>query len=221
MLRYPYALYSRTARHSSLFKNLPNAPYPIDFSDGHPLFSEIDVRDQKVLQVFLEKKTGSTYSWGLGGYLEHRSKLLQYYPQMVSEERFYHLGIDILVPFNKVLHAPLDAVVREIGYEEGPGNYGGYILLEHKNPVFETFYSFYGHLNPDSLAPVATLIKSGDPFARIGDLHQNGNWYHHTHLQVITNRGLEAGYLLKGYCSKIDLEVAIDLCPNPLPLFRI
>lgn len=221
MLHYPYALYLRNIQHSQLLKNLKNDPLPIDLSDGSPLLSVVDVRDQKALQSFLEKKMTPNYSWGLGGYLERREMLLRYFPQMVQEKRFYHLGLDILVPLNTVLHAPLDAVVRVSDHEKGEGNYGGYMLLEHFNPAFETFYSLYGHLNPDSLAPTATLLKSGDPFARVGDFHQNGNWYYHTHLQIITKQGLAASFLHKGYCSRKDLAAAIGLCPNPLPLFKI
>ena len=221
MLRYPYALYGQSFRHSALFKKLSNTPFPIDLSDDSVLFDQIDVRDQRTLQHFLYKKMDPEYSWAIGGYLEHRARLLKAYPQMTNEARFYHLGVDIMVPVDSVLHAPLDAIVLENGYEEGQGNYGGFILLEHSSPVFETFYSFYGHLNPDSLAPVAGVIKSGESFGRVGDYHQNGNWYHHTHLQIITKRGLKAGYLHKGYCSKSDLAMVYDLCPNPLPLFKI
>lgn len=221
MLRYPYALYSRSIRHSPLFKNLSNTPFPIDLSDGNSLFDQIDIRDQKTLHNYLRKKMAPEHAWGIGGYLEYRARLLQAYPQMTNEARFYHLGVDILVPLNSVLHTPLDAIVREKGFEEGQGNYGGFILLEHNSPVFETFYSFYGHLNPDSLSPVGRLLKSGESFGRVGDFHQNGNWYHHTHLQIITKSGLKDGYLHKGYCSKSELTLAFDLCPNPLPLFRI
>ncbi len=220
-LHYPYALYLRHIRHSQLFKNLKNDPFPIDLSDDNPFLGKVNVRDQRGGQIFLEKKMSPNFSWGLGGYLERRETLLRDFPQMVREKRFYHLGIDILVPWNTILHAPLDAVVRVSGYEDGKGNYGGYMLLEHIHPAFETFYSLYGHLNPDSQAPVATLLKSGDPFARVGDFHQNGNWYYHTHLQIITRQGLAAGFLHKGYCSKNDLASVIDLCPNPLPLFKI
>jgi len=172
MLHYPYALYLRHIQHSQLFKNLENDPLPIDLSDGNSLLGKVDVRDQKEFQFLLDKKMTPNYSWGLGGYLERRETLLQSFPQMVQEKRFYHLGIDILVPVNTLLHAPLDAVVRMSDYEEGGGNYGGYMLLEHFNPAFETFYSLYGHLNPDAMSPVATLLKSGDPFARVGDFHR-------------------------------------------------
>ena len=221
MLRYPYALHARSVGHSPLFENLEGDPFPVDLSDGSPLCSAAVSGGQRSLNAFLAKKMAPRHTWGVGGYLECRRRMLQGYRQMVREERFYHLGIDIVVPLHAVLHAPLGGVVRETGREEGEGNYGGYVLLEHGHPAFETFFSFYGHLDPDTLKPEGTALRAGDPFARIGDFLQNGNWYHHTHLQIITQRGLAAGYLHKGYCSRKDLEAINAFCPDPLPLFII
>jgi murein DD-endopeptidase MepM/ murein hydrolase activator NlpD len=139
---------------------------------------------------------------------------------MVAEKRFIHLGLDVIVPLATPLHAPLDAVVADSGYEEGEGNYGGYVLLKHEAPLFETFYSFYGHLCRDRLPAPGHTFRAGTPFAEIGDFHENGNWFHHTHIQIITQKGLDAGYATKGYCSAPDMAVMNDLCPSPIPLFK-
>jgi hypothetical protein len=221
MLRYPYALYGRHIRLAPLFDALKGDPLPLDLSIENHLLEQIDVRDQRNLQFVLEGQMAAGSNWGLGGYLERRDHLVRDCPQMVAEERYYHLGLDIMVPLNSALHAPLDAVVSQVGYEKGEGNYGGFILLKHTGPGVEAFYSFYGHLNPASLAPAATHLKAGDEFARIGDFHENGNWYHHTHLQMITAGGLKKGYLHKGYCARKDLSEVSKLCPDPLPLFKI
>ena len=119
------------------------------------------------------------------------------------------------------LHAPIDASVAESGYESGEGNYGGYVLLKHESPFFETFYSFYGHLCKDRLPAPDDIFPAGTIFAEIGDFHENGNWFHHTHIQVITRKGLEMGYLHKGYCSEKDLWQMNDLCPSPIPIFKV
>ena len=126
MLHYPYALYDRHIRLSPLFDNLKGDPLQIDLSTGNHLLEQIDVRDQKNLQSLLEGQMAVGSNWGLGGYLERRDTLLRDCPQMVVDERYYHLGVDIMVPVNSVLHAPLDAVVSQAGYEEGEGNYGGF-----------------------------------------------------------------------------------------------
>ncbi len=161
------------------------------------------------------------YTWGVSSYLENREIVLSPCPQMDEEKRFYHLGLDIIVPLDAPLHAPLDARVKESGYEAGEGNYGAHVLLMHESPDFETFYSFYGHLNKEKLPGVGTKFAAGEAFSYIGDFHENGNWFYHTHLQVITQKGLEQGYLYKGYSAAGDLAQMEDLCPSPLPLFKI
>jgi hypothetical protein len=194
-----------------------------DLSPASPLLDGIDVRDQRRLQRILEEQMAGKYKWGLSPYLEHRGTLLGDCPQMVTEGRFIHLGLDVIVPLGTPLHAPLDAEVAESGYEGGEGNYGGFVLLKHGaavTPSFEPFYSFYGHLRRDRLPPAGEGFAAGDAFAQIGDFHENGNWFHHTHLQVITARGLACGYLSKGYCSAADLSEINDLCPSPIPLFK-
>jgi hypothetical protein len=140
---------------------------------------------------------------------------------MAADQRFIHLGLDVIVPLGTPLHAPLDATVAESGYESGEGNYGGYVILKHESPHFMTFYSFYGHLRRQSLPPAGSNLPAGAAFAAIGDFHENGNWFHHTHIQVITQKGLDAGYASKGYCCESDLMEMNTLCPSPIPLFRI
>jgi hypothetical protein len=110
--------------------------------------------------------------------------------------------------------------VAESGYESGEGNYGGFVLLAHSSPSFETFYSLYGHLCRDKLPMTGQTFSAGAAFAEIGDFHENGNWFYHTHIQVITAKGLERGYLSQGYCAAADLKEINDLCPSPIPLFK-
>jgi hypothetical protein len=215
---YPYMLYNDTIRHEPVFK-LQGDPYVIDLSYKNTVLESIDIKNQRKFQAFLEEKMTPGFSWGFSGYLERRDTILCNYPQMRREKRYYHLGVDIIVPLGTDLHAPLDAEVADSGYEEGEGNYGSFVLLKHEGN-FRTFYSFYGHLNRESLPLRNTLLKAGDPFAKIGDFHENGFWFHHTHLQIITQQGLDRGYALKGYCSEKDLGEINDLCPSPIPLFR-
>ena len=66
---------------------------------------------------------------------------------------------------------------------------------------------------------VGGSVFAGEVFAFIGDFHENGNWFHHTHIQVITVEGLAAGYMSKGYCAEKDLGRMNALCPSPMPLF--
>ncbi len=221
MMNYPYIAYSPKIDIQPLFKNLTGDPLVVDMSVDSTIFDVIDVRDQKRFQKFLDDAMKDRYSWGVSSYLENRETVLSQCPQMVEEQRFYHLGLDIIVPLGIPLYAPLDASVKESGYEEGEGNYGGNVLLMHESPYFDTFYSLYGHLNRERLPAAGTHFKAGDPFAFIGDFHENGNWFYHTHLQVITRKGFDQGYLSKGYSAAKDLAIMDSLCPSPLSLFKV
>jgi hypothetical protein len=219
-MHYPFLLYSRKVDHRPIFKELSGDPFIADLSEKSSLLNDIDMRDQREFQHHLLLKMGTEYSWGVSAYLEDRTTLLSDCPQMVEEQRFIHLGLDIIVPLHTPLHAPLKAIVAEKGYESGEGNYGGFVLLRHDSPYFETFYSFYGHLRRSTLPELGSMYNAGEPFAEIGDFDENGNWFYHTHLQVITETGLKLGYISKGYCNAKDLAHMNTLCPSPIPLFK-
>ncbi len=220
-MRYPFLLYSCKMNHQPLFMDLTGEPFIADLSTDSPLLEAMDMRDQRKFQKRLESEMGGKYSWGVAAYLENRAGLLADCSQMVAEQRFFHLGLDIIVPLGTKLYAPLDGTVAESGYESGEGNYGGFVLLKHDSPNFKTFYSFYGHLQKSSLPATGNTYTAGEPFAEIGDFQENGNWFHHTHLQIITENGLKLGYISKGYCSEKDLAEMEALCPSPIPLFKV
>jgi hypothetical protein len=221
MMYYPYLLYRGKVRHRPVFPDLKGDPYMLDLSGASPLLKGIDARDQKKFQAVLDQQMQGRFQWGLSPYLELRDTLLADCPQMVAEQRFYHLGLDVIVGMGTSLHVPLDAIVQESGYESGEGNYGGYVLLKHSHPVFETFYSLYGHLNKERLPSPGRRFSAGDAFAKTGDFHENGNWFYHTHIQVITQRGVDQVYISKGYCAAADLANIHHFCPSPIPLFRM
>ena len=220
-MHYPFLLYSRKVDHQPIFQGLSGDPFIADLAGNSRLLTGTDMKDQRQFQRILLAKMGTDYSWGLAAYLENRAALLADCPQMAAEQRFIHLGLDIIVPLGAPLHAPLDSCVAESGHESGEGNYGSFVLLRHDSPHFVTFYSFYGHLCRSSLPEPGCSLKAGEPFAEIGDFHENGNWFHHTHLQIITKKGLELGYISKGYCSEQDLAAMDSICPSPIPLFKV
>lgn len=218
---YPFLLYSKKVNHQPVFPNLKGDPFIADLSPDSPMLRGVNVRDQATFQRVLEQKMGSTYGWGVSPYLERRDTLLGDCPQMVADRRFIHLGLDVIVGLGTPLHAPLNATVEESGYESGEGNYGGYVLLKHESLYFETFYTLYGHLCKERLPVSGNEFRAGDAFAETGDFYENGNWFYHTHIQVITQKGLNQGYLSKGYCSESDLSEINDLCPSPIPIFKM
>lgn len=221
LIPYPYVAYSDKVSINPVFKNLTGDPLVVNLSPGSPVFDLVDIHDQQAFQKLLDQWMKDRHTFGLASYLENRETILAHYPQMKKEERFFHLGLDIIVPLDTPLCAPLDATVTVSGYEAGDKNYGAHVLLMHESPYFETFYSFYGHLNREKLPAAGQKFAAGETFAFIGDFHENGNWFYHTHLQIITQKGLDKGYLSKGYCAAKDLAGMDDLCPSPLPLFKL
>ncbi|THB73218.1 MAG: hypothetical protein D6B25_15360 [Desulfobulbaceae bacterium] len=217
---YPFVLFRDSIEHRPIFPGLQGDPFVADLSYQSQLLKHSPARDQKAFQEILEQVMASDHQWGFSPYLERRDTLLADCPQMAAEKRFYHLGMDIIVPVNTPLCAPLKGVVVESGYEAGEGNYGAFVLLRHEEQRSVPFYSLYGHLSRQHLPNVGQTFKAGEIFCRIGDFSENGNWFHHTHLQVITEKGLAEGYLSKGYCTEGDLVNMNDLCPSPVPLFR-
>jgi len=202
--------------------NVSTEPYVLDFSDTSELVQSGVMDDQAGFQAWLANEIPSKgHEWGLSDYLEYRGEVLKDVPQMAKDGRFYHLGIDIIVDKDTPLYAPLPAVVEKSGHEDGEGNYGGYVLLKHSFGGVEPFYSLFGHLKLDSLPKEGKRFGAGEIFAETGDFHENGGWFYHTHMQIITEEGLKNGYLDKGYCSEYDLKDMEKFCPNPIPLLKI
>ena len=93
--------------------------------------------------------------------MEYRSVFLGYFPQG-DQKRFYHLGLDVTAPAQTPIHAPLDGIVFQSGHEEGEGNYGGFVVLQHERKDDAPLYSFYGHLDKNSQPIVGQKIQKGE-----------------------------------------------------------
>lgn len=220
-MNYPYFLLSNSVRVESLLGEGDfGEPLVFDFSGSNPDLWQMEVTDQEGFQAYVDRGlSDSGRQWGVSGYLEKRDSLLRDLPQMVSEERFFHLGLDVILPRGASLYVPLDGEVVETGYEEGKGNFGGFILIRHELSG-EVFYSLWGHLRSATLPSVGTVLRVGERFAELGEFSENGDWFYHTHLQVLTERGYADGFIGKGYCTAEKLAEIYQFCPSPLFLLR-
>lgn len=192
-----------------------NKPFLLDLSDQTNIAPEL-LADQDAMQRYVEQQYFPQYQWGIAGYLENRSLLLKKFPQMQNERRFIHLGADILAPLHTALHAPVEGIVYESAYEEGEGNYGGYVVLEHVLGD-KTFFSMYGHLDTSMLPKKTQHISRGEIFARMGDMDCNGHWFIHTHVQLLTPRAVQEGWIHRGYCTAEQVASMDEYCPSPYP----
>ena len=196
-----------------------NAPLYVPLCEESEYYSQFAYAPQHKIQEFLERiMFQNGVRWSISGYLENRATILKDYPQMVIEGRFYHLGIDINAPCGTGLFAPCDCEVAVSKYEEGQGNYGGLTVLKCKLPLAGMVYLLFGHLNPEKLPSVGSMLTKGIEFAQIGDMDQNGNWFYHTHLQVLTQKAFDEGWVSKGYCRESEIILLNEYCPNPLDI---
>lgn len=217
-MQYPDCLRQLPEPFPLLGHELSGKPFILDMSPESTQTANLDLHDQSGIQAYIDSFFAEGYTWGLGNYLENRERLLGIYPQMQQEQRYFHLGLDVIAPLGTELYCPLSGMVVQSTHEAGDGNYGGVVILEHTGS-FETFYSLYGHLDTDCLPSVGSEIFRGDTFARMGDFDHNGNWFYHTHLQVLTRSGWAEGWISKGYCTAKQKSIIDRYCPSPLHLF--
>lgn len=150
-----------------------------------------------------------------GGYLERRGfYTAEHYVINPSNVRNLHIGIDIWLPEGTPVFAPLDSRVHSFAYNDKPLDYGGTIILEHREGPLQ-FYTLYGHLSKASVKglEVGQFIARGAEFCQLGGREENGGWYPHLHLQLIKNIGPFSGDY-PGVVSEQN-ENLISNCPDP------
>ena len=217
----PLSQYLQNMSIHPLFGDLlQGEPHIFDFSSNNPLTLEYDANDfERFNEVIFVELEQSGHSWGIGRYLEERKSLLRHYTNISEQGRYFHLGLDIVVPYDTPMFAPLDAEVHAVGKETQIGNYGGFIMLKHKVGGV-VFYSFYGHLKTPHSVKVGDKIKAGQEFTRIGKKSDSGGWFCHVHLQILTQKAIDEGYTNWGYASEEFLGSVGEYFPDPRILFR-
>ena len=194
----------------------------IDLSKTFIKQNQPEIKDMGSLAEYINselEKTGSTYA--IGGYNEERnlysnSKLFD-----GAEPRSIHLGIDIWGKAGTKIYAPLGGVIHSFANNEGEGNYGPTIILQHQLET-KVFHTLYGHL---ALADIAGLmegkyISRGELIGHFGISAENGNWPPHLHFQVIEDmRLMEGDY--PGVCSPAERDAYLKNCPDPESLLNM
>ncbi|MDP2103956.1 MAG: peptidoglycan DD-metalloendopeptidase family protein [Candidatus Gracilibacteria bacterium] len=223
---YPYSILNREMNIFPIFGDMLSKAEFVSMSDDSGWMNNLkedEIREQKKFQNKLsEVRETTNTNIIISGYLEKRKRMFEIlgYHQMVEQERFYHLGLDLSVAKGTQVYCPLSGVIFEVGYEEGIGNYGGYIIIKHEING-DIFYSFYGHVSYKNISlKEGDAILAGDKLGIIGDFDENGGYFHHLHLQIITELGKESGFFSKGYCTKEQIEIISRYTPDPSFLFR-
>jgi murein DD-endopeptidase MepM/ murein hydrolase activator NlpD len=191
--------------------------YPLDLSADNPELHTFDILDTEQMTRYIHQKLSENEALiAMGGYGEDRLVYRRSLNFGEGEDaRSIHLGVDIWCEPNTPVFAPLDAEVHSFRDNEEPGDYGPTIILLHRIGQ-QHFYSLYGHLTRRSLEGLTPgkIIKNGEKFAEIGDVHENGQWPPHLHFQLIKDmKGLKGDF--PGVSSKKDKEMYMALCPDP------
>ncbi|MBZ4035076.1 peptidoglycan DD-metalloendopeptidase family protein [Flavobacterium sp. 17A] len=158
-----------------------------------------------------------------GGYIEGRF-LYQRSSIFLSEfapERNIHIGLDLWTDAGTHVLAALDGKVHSFKNNEGLGDYGPTIILEH-DIENEKFYTLYGHLSLESIENlnVGDNFKKGEKIATLGEASVNGDYAPHVHFQIIHNiQDYWGDY--PGVCNTKDLNFYIENCPDPNLLLKI
>ncbi len=149
-----------------------------------------------------------------------------------AERRTVHLGIDLSVPPGSPVQAPLDGEVHTVAVNAAPKDYGPLVILRHRVPSGEEFFTLYGHLDRGSVAGLAPgrAVRAGEAFAAVGSPPENGDWWPHVHVQIILDLlGLDEDFpgvaapgrrsLWAGLSPDPNLILGIpgDLFPRPEP----
>jgi len=199
----------RRPKHQILGKEFDGMPGIISLAQASD-------NQREVNEMINRFHNDQSVAWSVSGDREHRGMALYSHSESIAREgRTVHVGLDINVPVGTALYAPFDCEVITSEYEAGPGNYGWMCVLRCDDEG-QVFYLMFGHLAQDGLAPVGAKLCAGDVFAKVGDFHENGGYWHHTHLQVLTERGFKEGWAYKALCRPDEVKDMDALCPSPM-----
>jgi 4-aminobutyrate aminotransferase-like enzyme/Ser/Thr protein kinase RdoA (MazF antagonist) len=143
-------------------------------------------------------------------------------PWLASDRRTVHIAVDGFAPEGTPLFAPLDATVHAVENRQAHLDYGGVAILRHETPKGDSFYTLYGHLNPEvcDRLSVGQKLTKGDEFCRLGGPTQNGGWAPHVHFQLaLTTDGMENNW--PGVADPDEMDLWRAICPNPSALLNL
>ncbi len=155
---------------------------------------------------------------GVGGYLEDRAVYRDTDLFQGDAERSIHIGVDVFMPAQTAVFAPLAGEVQSFANRQVHGDYGPVIILRHElnGCVFHTLYGHLTEASLDGLEPGQGIAR-GQRIAEIGARPLNGDWTPHLHFQLIEDIGDWNGDY-PGVVRRDELDYYRENCPDPMPL---
>jgi murein DD-endopeptidase MepM/ murein hydrolase activator NlpD len=196
----------------------------LDLSVSNIEFQEKKIQNSITFEEFIENYLKQNHSKvAFGGYNEERNlyKRSSIFNSNQVEERNIHIGIDLWIESGTKILAALNGFIHSFKYNEGLGNYGFTIILQHEIES-QIFYTLYGHLSKKSIEniEISTLIEKGQLLATLGNSSENGDYAPHLHFQIIKDIENYFGDY-PGVCSKNSLNYYLKNCPDPNLLLKI
>jgi murein DD-endopeptidase MepM/ murein hydrolase activator NlpD len=166
-------------------------------------------------QFIFEEMAKANTPVAIGRYNENRVIYERSTHFQGQESRSIHLGIDLWTAAGTSVFAPLQGRVHSYRNNEGYGDYGPTIILEHELNGF-TFFTLYGHLNLGSLSKLmkGKAFDKGEKIGEIGSFPENGDWPPHLHFQVIADMQHYSGDF-PGVASQSTSHDFLEICPDP------
>ncbi len=188
----------------------------LNFTQTNTELTHEILADTNAFSIYVERLLGEDYTYGIGGYDEHRTVYAR--SQVfdgAGEPRRLHLGVDIWGPAGTQVYAPLDGVIHSYAFNNQYGDYGATIILQHLLEGVQ-FYSLYGHLGLRDLdgIEIGKPVQRGECIAHFGIAEENGHWPPHLHFQLIENIG-ECKGDYPGVCKYSERETYLANCPDP------
>jgi 4-aminobutyrate aminotransferase-like enzyme/Ser/Thr protein kinase RdoA (MazF antagonist) len=188
----------------------PRDPFAITPSEAANLGAEFESNDSVWLGYYREPR------------LIYTEQAFQRGSRKIDNRRTVHLGIDVFAAAGTPVHTPLEATVAFTGVRPVYLDYGGVVILRHETPSGATFFTLYGHLAPGSLVGLhaGQRLAKGEPFARLGDVSENGGWDPHLHFQLaLTTAGFGDDW--PGVADPDELFLLQEIFPNPAALLNL
>ena len=102
--------------------------------------------------------------------------------------RDLHLGVDLCAPIGAAVHAFADGEIFLTGYYPDEFDYGYVVVTKHRIGGKDV-WALHGHLSAGSIEgpgkKAGTSIVKGEVIGHMGGKSENGNWFPHTHFQLV------------------------------------
>jgi murein DD-endopeptidase MepM/ murein hydrolase activator NlpD len=155
-----------------------------------------------------------TMTWAIGRYNEVRTQAMYSAPQYDAARRV-HMGIDIWAPAGTPVHACAQGVIADCVYHDEPGNYGGTVITRHDTLADAPLWILHGHLARQSTVQhtPGDAIEAGAVIGTLGEMHENGGWVPHLHIQLAWHAPKQADY--PGVVRLDERAAAVQRYPDP------